>query len=196
MLRELMPDDTEVRGLLALLLVTDARRATRVDATGRLVRLQDQDRTLWDRQRLTEAHDMIIGCLRAGAPGRYVLQAAIASLYAEAPSFDDTDWTQIIELYDRLLEVWPSPVVHLNRAVPVAMVDGTEAALAEVEWLERDKHLAGYQYLHAVKADLLSRLGRTREAAEAYHRALDLADNDAERGFLAEQIAAIGGRGD
>jgi RNA polymerase sigma factor (sigma-70 family) len=190
MLRELMPDDTEVRGLLALLLVTDARRATRVDGAGRLVRLQDQDRSVWDREALTEAHDMIIGCLRAGPPGRYVLQAAIASLYAEAPSFDETDWAQIVELYDRLLEVWPSPVVQLNRAVPVAMADGTEVALAEVELLERDERIAGYHYLHAVKADLLSRLGRTEEAAEAYRRALDLADNDAERGFLAEQIAA------
>ena len=109
MLRELMPDDAEVRGLYALLLVTDARRATRADADGRLVRLKDQDRSQWDRAALADADDMIIGCLRAGPPGRYVLQAAIASLYAEAPTYDQTDWPQIVALYDKLLEVWPSP---------------------------------------------------------------------------------------
>ena len=132
-----MPGETEVRGLLALLLVTDARRATRADADGRLVRLSDQDRSPWDRAALAEADDLIVGCLRAGPPGRYVLQAAIASLYAEAPSYDQTDWPQIVALYDRLLEVWPSPVVALNRAVPLAMVAGPQAALAEVERLER-----------------------------------------------------------
>jgi RNA polymerase sigma factor (sigma-70 family) len=192
MLRELMPDDTEVRGLLALLLVTDARRATRVDADGRLIRLPDQDRSQWDSAALAEAHDEIVGCLRAGLPGRYVLQAAIASLYADAPSFDETDWPQIVELYDRLAEVWPSPVVALNRAVPLAMVAGPEAALAEVGRLERDGRLADYQYLHAVKADLLTRLGRTKQAADAYRRAHDLATNEAERAFLADQIALSG----
>lgn len=192
MLRELIPDDTEVRGLLALLLVTDARRATRVDEAGRLVRLQDQDRSLWDRPALAEAHDLIIGCLRAGPPGRYVLQAAIASLYAQAPSFGETDWPQILELYDRLLQVWPSPVVELNRTVPLAMVIGLEPALAEVTKLERGGRLADYQYLHAVKADLMSRLGHGREAAEAYREALRLAGNDAERAFLADQIALSG----
>lgn|GEM_PF-1284275 len=143
MLRELMPDDTEVRGLYALLLVTDARRATRVDADGRLVRLKEQDRSLWDRSALADACDMIVDCLRAGPPGRYVLQAAIASLYAEASTYDQTDWPQIVALYDKLLEVWPSPVVALNRAVPLAMVSGPEAALAEVEKLERDGRLSG-----------------------------------------------------
>ncbi|MGH3399928.1 MAG: RNA polymerase sigma factor, partial [Streptosporangiaceae bacterium] len=160
MLRELLPDDTEVRGLLALLLVTDARRATRADDRGRLVRLPDQDRSRWDRAALSEARELIVASLSAGPPGRYVLQAAIASLYAEAPSYDQTDFPQIVELYDRLLEVWPSPVVALNRAVPLAMVRGPEAALAEVERLERDGRLAGYQYLPAVKADLLRRAGR------------------------------------
>jgi len=144
MLRELMPDDTEVRGLYALLLVTDARRATRVDADGRLVRLQEQDRSLWNRSALADASDMIIDCLRAGPPGRYVLQAAIASLYAEAPTYDQTDWPQIVALYDKLLEVWPSPVVALNRVVPLAMVSGPETALAEVEKLERDGRLSRY----------------------------------------------------
>jgi predicted RNA polymerase sigma factor len=188
MLRELMPHDTEVAGLFALLLVTDARRAARIDSGGRLVRLADQDRSRWDRAALAEAHDLIVGSLRAGAPGRYALQAAIASLYAQAPSYEQTDWRQIVALYDRLLEVWPSPVVALNRAVPLAMVRGPAAALAEVEMLQRDGRLSGYHYLPAIKADLLSRLGRGGDAAEAYRRAFDLAANEAERAFLAEQI--------
>jgi RNA polymerase sigma factor (sigma-70 family) len=189
MLCELMPGDCDVRGLYALLLVTDARRATRVDADGRLVRLQDQDRSRWNRAALAEAHDIIVDCLRAGPPARYVLQAAIASLYAEAPAYDQTDWPQIVELYDVLLDVWPSPVVALNRTVPLAMVAGPRTALAEVEKLELEGRLSGYQYLHAIKADLLSRLGRTDEAAGAYRQAFTLAANDAERAFLAEQIA-------
>jgi RNA polymerase sigma-70 factor (ECF subfamily) len=153
------------------------------------VRLKEQDRSLWDRSALADAHDMIVDCLRAGPPGRYVLQAAIASLYAEAPTYDQTDWPQIVALYDKLLEVWPSPVVALNRAVPLAMVSGPEAALAEVEKLEQDGRLSGYHYLPATKADLLSRIGRTSEAADSYRQAFDLAANEAERAFLAEQIA-------
>ncbi len=190
MLRELMPDDTEVRGLQALLLVTDARRATRTGAGGRLLRLQDQDRSRWDTAALAEAEGLIIGCLRAGPPGRYVLQAAIASLYAGAPSYDETDWPQLVALYDKLLEVWPSPVVALNRTVPLAMATGPRAALAEVERLERDGRLSGYQYLPAVKADLLSRLGRAGEAADTYRQALALTANESERAFLTEQIAS------
>jgi RNA polymerase sigma-70 factor (ECF subfamily) len=189
MLAELMPREAEVRGLLALLLVTDARRATRADADGRLVLLKDQDRTAWDKAALAQADAMIVGCLRAGPPGRYVLQAAIASLYAQAPSYDQTDWPQILAVYDKLLEVWPSPVVALNRAVPLAMVRGPQTALAEVERLEADGSLSGYHYLPAIKADLLSRLGRTREAADAYRQAFALAANDAERAFLEEQIS-------
>jgi len=189
MLLELMPGDTEVRGLYALLLVTDARRATRVDADGRLVRLEDQDRSQWDRTALAEADDMIVGCLRAGPPGRYVLQAAIASLYADAPSYDRTDWPQILAVYDKLQEVWPSPVVALNRAVPLSMVAGPQAALAEVAKLEQGRRLSGYHYLPAIKAELLSRLGRSGEAARAYDQAFALAANETERAFLAEQIA-------
>ena len=172
MLRELMPDEREVWGLLALLLVTDARRATRVDAEGRLLRLEDQDRSRWDRAAIAEAHDLIVAGLRGGRPGRYVLQAAIASLYAEAPSYDQTDWPQIVTLYDELLVVWPSPVVALNRTVAVAMVSGPAQALAEIGELEQDGRLARYQYLPAIKADLLQRLGRTDEAASAYRQAL------------------------
>jgi RNA polymerase sigma-70 factor, ECF subfamily len=121
-----------------------------------------------------------------------VLQAAIASLYADAPLFDETDWPQVVELYDRLAQVWPSPVVELNRTVPLAMTAGPAVALAEVNRLEQDGRLADYQYLHAVKADLLSRLGRTSEAADAYREAFALAENDAERAFLAGQIALSG----
>jgi RNA polymerase sigma factor (sigma-70 family) len=190
MLCELMPDETEVRGLHALLLVTDARRATRTDDQGRLVRLADQDRSCWDRAALAEAERLITGCLRTARPGRYVLQAAIASVYAEAPSYRETDWQQLLALYDGLLRVWPSPVVALNRAVPLGMTAGPAAALAEVERLERDGRLAGYQYLPAVKADLLARLGRTAEAGTAYRQALDLTANEAERAFLADHLAA------
>ena len=192
MLRELMPDDTEVRGLYALLLVTDARRATRVDQDGRLVRLKDQDRKRWDQPALAEAHDIIVGYLTAGPSDRYVLQAAIASLYAQAPTYDRTDWPQIVALYNKLLEVWPSPVVALNRAVPLSMAVGPKIALAEVEKLERDAHLSGYHYLYAIKADLLSRLNHPAEAADAYRQAFALAANDAERAFLAEQISGAG----
>ncbi len=185
----LMPDEAEVRGLHALLLVTDARRATRAGADGQLVRLKNQDRSQWHRAALAEADELITACLRAGPPGRYVLQAAIASLYAEAPSYDQTDWAQIIAMYDRLLEVWPSPAVALNRAVPLYTVAGPETALAEIERLEQDGRLSGYQYLPAVKADLLSRLGRAGEAAAAYRQAFALTANEAERAFLAAQIA-------
>ncbi len=189
MLCDLMPDECDVRGLYALLLVTDARRATRADADGRLIRLRDQDRSRWDRAALAEAHDIIVDCLRAGSRGRYVLQAAIASLYAQAPAYDQTDWPQLVALYDVLLDVWPSPVVALNRVVPLAMVAGPRTALAEVAKIERDGRLSDYQYAHAIKADLLSRLGRAGEAADAYRQALALTGNEAERAFLAERIA-------
>jgi RNA polymerase sigma-70 factor (ECF subfamily) len=193
LLNELMPDEAEVRGLQALMLATDARRATRTDACGRLVQLQDQDRSLWDRAALAQADELVTGCLRTRDPGRYVLQAAIAVLYAEAPSFDQTDWPQIVALYDKLLQIWPSPVVALNRCVPLAMVEGPQVALAQISALEHDGRLAGYQYLHAVKADLLSRLGRADEAAGAYEQALALAGNETEREFLSGKIAGLRG---
>ncbi|WP_188190970.1 RNA polymerase sigma factor [Nonomuraea sp. SYSU D8015] len=191
MLRELMPDEREVWGLLALLLVTDARRATRVDDRGRLLRLEEQDRSRWDRAAMAEAHDLIVDGLRGGRPGRYVLQAAIASLYAEAPSYEETDWAQIVTLYDELLTVWPSPVVALNRTVPLSHAAGPERALAEVEELEKDDRLAGYRYLPAIKADLLRRLGRVEEASAAYRQALELTGNEAEREFLAGRLADL-----
>jgi len=186
---ELMPGEAEVSGLLALLLVTQARQATRVDGEGRLVLLKDQDRARWDGPALAEAHDIIVRALRAGPPGPLLLQAAIASLYAEAPDYATTDWPQILALYDALVPLLPSPVVRLNRAVSLSMVAGPAVALAEIEELERDGRLAGYQYLPAIKADLLSRLGRSGEAAVAYRQAFALAANEAERAFLAGQIA-------
>jgi RNA polymerase sigma factor (sigma-70 family) len=191
MLRDLMPDEREVWGLLALLLVTDARRTTRVDSQGRLLRLEEQDRSQWDRAAIAEAHDLIVDGLRGGRPGRYVLQAAIGSLYAEAPTYDETDWPQILTLYDELLSVWPSPVVALNRTVAVAEVHGPMRALAEIEELERDGRLAGYQYLPAIKAEFLQRLGRTDEASVVYRQALELTRNEAEREFLAARLANI-----
>jgi RNA polymerase sigma factor (sigma-70 family) len=191
MLRDLMPDEREVRGLLALLLITDARRDTRVDAEGRLLRLEEQDRTRWNRAAIDEADQLILDGLRGGRPGRYVLQAAIAALYAQAPTYAETDWQQIVTLYDELLKVWPSPVVALNRTVALAEVAGPARALAQVDELERDSRLAGYQYLPAIRADLLRRLGRVEEAAVAYRRALALTGNDAERAFLAGRLAEL-----
>ncbi|MFF7674764.1 RNA polymerase sigma factor [Actinacidiphila glaucinigra] len=187
-LHDLMPDEPEVRGLLALLLVTDARRATRTGADGRLLRLEEQDRFLWDRATLAEAHELIVAGLRGGRAGRYLLQAAIASLYAEAPTYEETDWPQIAALYDRLLSLWPSPVVALNQTVPVSMAHGPAVALAQVEALEQDGRLSRYQYLPAIKADLLQRLGRTDEAAAAYRQALELTGNEAERAFLTARL--------
>lgn len=194
MLRRLMPDEREVRGLLALLLVTDARRPTRTDANGRLLLLEDQDRSAWDRAEIEEGHRLVVGALSGGNPGRFGLQAAIAALHAAAPSYDETDWPQVLTLYDELYRVWPSPVVALNRAVAVAMVQGPEAALDEVELLEREGRLSGYRYLPATKADLLRRLGRHPEAVIAYRAALDLTENEAEREFLADRLAESGDR--
>lgn len=191
MLRDLMPDEREVRGLLALLLANHARRATRTAADGRLLLLEEQDRSAWDREAIAEAHDLVLGALRGGQAGRFALQAAIATLHATAPTYEDTDWPQILVVYDELLKVWPSPVVALNRAVAVAMVDGPASALAEVEALEQGERLTGYLYLPAVKADLLRRMGRWSEAAVAYERAITLADNGAERAFLTARLHAI-----
>jgi RNA polymerase sigma-70 factor (ECF subfamily) len=191
-LRELMPDEREVRGLLALLMANHARRATRTTADGRLLLLAEQDRSGWDQEAIAEAHELVLGALGGGSPGRFALQAAIAALHATAPTYGDTDWRQILVVYDELLKAWPSPVVALNRAVAVAMVNGPATALADVEALEQDERLTGYRYLPAIKADLLRRLGRKADAAVAYERAITLADNDAERAFLASRLAETG----
>jgi RNA polymerase sigma factor (sigma-70 family) len=191
MLGLLMPDEPEVRGLLALLLATDARRVTRVDAQGRLVRLEEQDRSRWDRVAIAEAHDLVVDALRGRRPGQYVLQAAIAALHAQAPTFEQTDWPQIVTLYDHLLSVWPSPVTALNRTVALAQVHGPAHAMLEIQQLEHDGRLAGYRYLPAIKADLLRRLGRTAEAVSAYRQALDLTANETEREFLTCRLTEV-----
>jgi len=190
MLRRLLPAERAAAGLLALLLIHEARRMTRTDSTGRLVRLAAQDRSAWNRELIAEAHGLLVGALGTGPPGRFLLQAAIASLHAQAPSYDETDWPQILTLYDELLRIWPSPVVALNRAVALSMVEGPMAALAAVEALERDGRLAGYRYLPSTKADLLHRLGRDAEAAAAYQAALALTDNATERAFLEQRLGA------
>jgi RNA polymerase sigma-70 factor (ECF subfamily) len=192
LLRELMPDEREAGGLLALLLLTDARRVARVAADGRLLLLEEQDRSLWDRAAIGEGTGLVSEVMRGARwPGRFVLQAAIAAVHAEAPSYGETDWPRLLRLYDGLMRAWPTPVVALNRAVVLAMVDGAEAALAEIGAIEADGRLAGYRYLPAAKADLLRRVGRLDDAARAYRSALDLTAGDAERAFLAGRIAEV-----
>ncbi len=195
MLHALMPDDREARGLLALLLLSDARRATRTDLDGRLLLLEEQDRSRWDRQTIAEGRELVHQALRRGRPGRFTLQAAIAAVHADAPTYADTDWRQVLGLYDALLVVWPSPVVALNRAVAVAMVDGPAAGLAALDPLADDPRLAEYPYLAAARADLLRRLGLARDAAQAYRTALSLATNAAERDFLSRRLAEVSGQG-
>jgi RNA polymerase sigma-70 factor (ECF subfamily) len=193
MLRTLMPDEREVAGLLALILLIDARRATRADPQGRVLLLEEQDRSLWDRAVIAEGAALVPWALRGGGPGRFALQAAIAALHAEAPSYAETDWPQIVALYDALLRVWSSPVVALNRAVAVAMAWGPDAGLAQIGELEADGRLSGYRYLPAAKADLLRRLGQPEAAAQAYRAALALTDNAAEREFLARRLTEMTG---
>jgi RNA polymerase sigma-70 factor, ECF subfamily len=191
MLTALLPGDAEVQGLLALLLVHQARRDTRTDDAGRLLTLEVQDRSVWDRAAIEEAHELVETALRAGLPGRFTLQAAIACLHAQAPSWEETDWPQIVTLYGALLERWPSPVVALNRAIAVSMADGPAVALPEIEALAGDERLARYHYLPAARADMLRRLGRTEEAIAAYREALALADNRAEQGFLRARLSEL-----
>ncbi|WP_406418767.1 RNA polymerase sigma factor [Streptomyces sp. NBC_01614] len=185
-LARLMPDEPEVLGLLALLLLHDARRHTRVDAAGTL---EDQDRTAWDRAEADEGAALLETALRRGRPGPYQIQAAIAACHTTAPSAEDTDWADIAALYGELARLVPSAVVRLNRAVAVGMADGTDAGLALVAELEDEGDLAGYHLLPATRADLLRRSGRSDEAAQAYRSALELVENDAERRFLERRLA-------
>jgi RNA polymerase sigma-70 factor, ECF subfamily len=180
----LMPDEPEAHGLLALMLLHDARRDARLDADGSLVLLADQDRSLWNCERVEEGRRVLDRALRLRRAGPYQLQAAIASLHFE----DETDWAQIAELYARLGEIASSPVVELNRAVAVAMAEGPEHGL---ELIERIDGLDGYRHLHSARADLLRRLGRADDAAGAYRRALELADEPAERAFLERRLAEV-----
>src|SRR3954447_2823580 len=179
----LMPDEPEVAGLLALLLLTESRRGSRLAADGSLILLRDQDRGRWDRALIDEGQAIVRACLRRNEPGPYQLQAAINAVHADATSFESTDWAQIVVLYDHLFAVAPTPVVALNRAIAIAELEGPAAGLALVEALE----LPGYHAFHATRADLLRRLGRRNEAADAYEHAADLAPTDAERDFLASR---------
>ncbi|WP_189184582.1 RNA polymerase sigma factor [Streptomyces albiflavescens] len=188
-LTRLMPDEPEVLGLLALLLLHDARRGTRVDAAGELVTLEDQDRTAWDRASIDEGAALLETALRRGRPGPYQIQAAIAACHATAATTEDTDWADIAALYGELERFVPSAVVRLNRAVAVGMAESPAAGLALVAKLEREGELEGYHLLPATRADLLRRMGRTPEAAEAYARALEQVENDAERRFLEKRLA-------
>jgi RNA polymerase sigma-70 factor (ECF subfamily) len=190
LLAELMPDESEVLGLQALLLLHDARRSTRVDANGDLVLLGDQDRSRWDQRQIAGGVELVERALRRG-PGPYTLQAAIAALHAESPSADATDWPQIAALYGELAQLDDSPVVALNRAVAVAMAEGPTAGLTLVDVLE--PALNGLHLFHSTRADLLRRLDRGREAAAAYQRAIALATNDAERDFLERRLAGVRG---
>ncbi|MFE3291814.1 RNA polymerase sigma factor [Rhodococcus sp. NPDC059234] len=186
MLAELMPDEPEAVGLLALMLFAESRRSARVGADGEPVLLADQDRSGWDRDRIAEAQELVRRCLRRNRPGPYQIQAAIGAVHSEAPTAAATDWRQIVVLYDHLLAVAPSPVVALNRAVAVAEVDGPGPALELVDALG----LGRYRVFHAVRADLLRRLGREADARRAYEAALALADNAAERRFLRGRLDA------
>jgi RNA polymerase sigma-70 factor (ECF subfamily) len=186
---ELMPREAEAVGLLALMLLIDARRDARVSAGGDLVRLADQDRSRWTRAAISEGQRLVLRCLEWGRPGPYQIQAAINAVHSDAASAFDTDWRQILALYDQLLAVSPTPIVRLHRAVAVAEVEGPDQALA----LLADLDLGHYHLYHAIRADLLARAGRLHEAASAYDLAIDHAANERERAFLVRQRAVLDG---
>jgi RNA polymerase sigma factor (sigma-70 family) len=188
MLRSLLADDADVAGLLALILLTDARRPTRIGPEGQLVLLADQDRTAWDHAAISEGVGLVREALRRRPPGRFALMAAIAAVHSEAPTWQATDWREIVGLYDLLVQIWPSPVVALNRAVAVGLADGPEAGLAALDALAGEPTLAAYSYLAASRADFLRRLGRTAEARLAYQEAILLSENDVERDFLTGRL--------
>jgi RNA polymerase sigma-70 factor (ECF subfamily) len=187
LLRQLMPDEPEVDGLLALMLLIEARRPARSGPHGELVLLADQDRSLWDRGLITEGQELVRECLRRNRPGPYQIQAAINAVHSDATSTATTDWAQIVTLYDQLMAVAPSPVVSLHRAVAVAEVSGPAAGLALVDGLDLTRH----HLFHAVRADLLRRLERPADARAAYDAAIALAGNDADRAFLLQRRAAL-----
>ncbi|MFC5003387.1 RNA polymerase sigma factor [Dactylosporangium cerinum] len=190
-LAALMPDEPEVHGLLALMLLHEARRPARLDAGGDLVPLEEQDRTTWDHPRIEEGLAILDRVLRRRRAGRYQVQAAIAACHASARRAEETDWPQISLLYGQLIRLVPGPVVELNRAVAVAMADGPAAGLALVDALRDDGHLTGYHLLPATRADLLRRLGRREEAVVAYREALSIVGTDAERRYLARRLEEL-----
>jgi RNA polymerase sigma-70 factor, ECF subfamily len=183
----LMPDEPEVMGLLALMLLVESRRATRTSPDRDLVRLADQDRSLWDRGLIAEGQAVVRRCLERNEPGPYQIQAAINAVHSDAPTAAATDWWQILQLYNQLLHIAPSPIVALNRAVAVAEVEGPDAALTLVDGLD----LGGYHMFHAIRAELLRRLGRNAEAAQAYEAAIARSDNAIERAFLQRSREAL-----
>lgn len=188
---ELMPDEPEAVGLLALLLLTDARRDARTDDAGALVRLPDQDRSTWDRALIEEGHTLVRSCLLRGQPGPYQLQAAINAVHTDALTAADTDWAQIVTLYDQLSAVTPTPVVALNRAIALAEVDGPAAGLLEIDRLELDR----FYLFHAARAEMLHRLGAGEQSRAAYDIAISLTDNPAERRHLEDRRDHAGGDG-
>jgi len=191
LLETLLPDETEVRGLLALMLLQDARRDARSGEDGSLILLEDQDRSLWDAEAISEGQRRLEGALALGRPGPYQIQAAIAAVHASARRAEDVDWREIVGLYDALLAECPSPVIALNRAVAVAMADGPEAGLREVGSIEAVSDLDDYVYLHATRADFLRRLGRIQEAREAYARARALAASGPERTYMEQRLREL-----
>ncbi len=193
LLRKLLPDDADVAGLLALILLTDARRATRLGGDDQLVLLADQDRSRWDRTAIAEGLELVREALRRRPPGRFALMAAIAAVHDEAPSWDATDWAEIVGLYDLLVDLWPSPVVALNRAVAVGLAVGPGAGLAALDALATEPVLATYSYLASARADFLRRLGCTDEARAAYEEAVLLCENVVERAFLTDRLNEVKG---
>jgi RNA polymerase sigma-70 factor (ECF subfamily) len=189
LLVELMPDEAEAWGLLALMLLTEARRPARTDTDGALVRLADQDRSLWDRELIAEGQAIVRACLRRNQPGPYQIQAAIAAVHSDAEAAADTDWRQVVALYDHLLALAPSPVAALNRAIAVAERDGPAGALDALDALA--DALDGYHLLHAARGDVLHRLGRDDEAAAAFERAIALTANAAEIDLLRRRRDAL-----
>ena len=184
---DLLPHEPEAAGLLALMLLTHARRQARVDESGSLVLLGDQDRRRWDRALIDEGHGLVRRCLQINRPGPYQIQAAIQAVHTDAARAEDTDWWQILQLYNQLVAIAPSPVIELNRAVAVAEVEGPDAALSLIDGLNLDS----YYLYHSLRADLLRRRGRDGEAALAYERALALTDNQLERGFLERRLNEV-----
>jgi RNA polymerase sigma factor (sigma-70 family) len=191
LLRQLLPEDGEVAGLLALIVLTDARRMTRVDDEGSLVLLSEQDRAKWDHDAISEGTALVREALRRRPVGRFALMSAIAAVHAEAPSWGSTDFAEIVGLYDRLLSIWPSPVVALNRAVAVGLSEGPSSGLLALDELASDQQLSRYRYLASARAEFLRQLGRDGEARRSYEEALATCDNEVERAFLLRRLQAL-----
>jgi RNA polymerase sigma-70 factor (ECF subfamily) len=193
MLRVLLPQDRDVAGLLSLILLTDARRSARLDGHRELVLMEHQDRAKWDRAAIEEGVALLREALGARPPGRFAVMAAIAAVHDESASWSDTDWREILGLYDVLMETWPSPVVQLNRAIALGFAVGPAEGLAELDALGAEPQLARYPYLAAARADFLTRLGRVREARVAFEEALILTDNETERRYLRSRLNQLAG---